>query len=416
MILAGGRGSRLHDLTKKVAKPAVSYGGKYRIIDFPLSNCANSGIDNVGVLTQYESILLNSYVAAGRRWGLDAQNSGYILPPREKADANLDVYRGTADAISQNIDFIDTYAPEYLLVLSGDHIYKMDYEVMLDYHKANKADVTIACMPVPIEEASRFGIVIADEDGRIQEFQEKPAEPKSNLASMGIYIFSWKVLKEALETLKDEPGCDFGKHIIPYCHNKGERLFAYEYNGYWKDVGTLGSYWEANMELIDIIPEFNLYEEFWKIYTNSEILPPQYISAQSVIERSIICNGAEVYGEVHNSIIGSGVVIGEGSVIRNSIIMKDTRVGKNCVMDKAIVAENCLVGDNTTFGIGSDIPNKLKPAIYSFGLVAVGEKSVIPDGVQIGKNTAISGVTSKEDYPNGVLESGETLIKAGERA
>ena len=417
MILAGGRGSRLHDLTNKVAKPAVSYGGKYRIVDFPLSNCANSGVDVVGVLTQYESIQLNSYVAAGGRWGLDAKNSGvYVLPPREKADENLNVYRGTADAISQNIDFIDKFDPEYVLVLSGDHIYKMNYDKMLAAHKESKADATIAGIGVPMKEASRFGIVIADEDGRIQEFQEKPAEPKSNLASMGIYIFSWKVLKEALETLKDEPGCDFGKHIIPYCHNKGERLFAYEYNGYWKDVGTLGSYWEANMELIDIIPEFNLYEEFWKIYTNSEILPPQYISAQSVIERSIICNGAEVYGEVHNSIIGSGVVIGEGSVIRDSIIMKDTRVGKNCVMDKAIVAENCLVGDNTTFGIGSDIPNKLKPAIYSFGLVAVGEKSVIPDGVQIGKNTAISGVTSKEDYPNGVLESGETLIKAGERA
>ena len=268
MILAGGRGSRLHDLTKKVAKPAVSYGGKYRIIDFPLSNCANSGIDVVGVLTQYESILLNSYVAAGRRWGLDAKDSGvYVLPPREKSDANLDVYRGTADAISQNIDFIDTYSPEYLLILSGDHIYKMDYEVMLDFHKANHADVTIAAMPVPIEEASRFGIVITDEDKRITEFEEKPANPRSNLASMGIYIFSWPVLKEALIKMKDQPGCDFGKHIIPYCHEKKQRLFAYEYNGYWKDVGTLSSYWEANMELIDIIPEFNLYEEFWKIYT-----------------------------------------------------------------------------------------------------------------------------------------------------
>ena len=270
MILAGGRGSRLHDLTQKVAKPAVSYGGKYRIIDFPLSNCANSGIDVVGVLTQYESILLNSYVAAGRRWGLDAKDSGvYVLPPREKSDANLDVYRGTADAISQNIDFIDTYSPEYLLILSGDHIYKMDYEVMLDFHKANHADVTIAAMPVPIEEASRVGIVVTDHESRIKEFEEKPEKPSSNLASMGIYIFSWPVLKEALIKLKDQPNCDFGKHIIPYCHDKGDRLFAYEYNGYWKDVGTLSSYWEANMELIDIIPEFNLYEEFWKIFKKS---------------------------------------------------------------------------------------------------------------------------------------------------
>ena len=378
MLLAGGQGSRLGVLTAKVAKPAVAFGGKYRIIDFPLSNCINSGIDTVGVLTQYQPLRLNAHIGIGIPWDLDRNYGGVtVLPPYERSGSS-EWYSGTANAIYQNLDYMEQFDPDYVLILSGDHIYKMDYEVMLDYHKANNADVTIAAMPVPMEEASRFGIVIADEDGR--------------------------------------PGCDFGKHIIPYCHNKGERLFAYEYNGYWKDVGTLGSYWEANMELIDIIPEFNLYEEFWKIYTNSEILPPQYISAQSVIERSIICNGAEVYGEVHNSIIGSGVIIGEGSVIRDSIIMKDTRVGKNCVMDKAIIAENCLVGDNTTFGIGSDIPNKLKPAIYSFGLVAVGEKSVIPDGVQIGKNTAISGVTSKEDYPNGVLESGETLIKAGERA
>ena len=416
IILAGGNSRKMKELTSRRAAAAMPVAGSYRAIDFTLSNMTNSHIQKVAVLTQYNARSLNEHLNSSKWWDFGRKQGGlYVFTPTITKENSL-WYQGTADAIYQNLDYMEQFDPDYVLILSGDHIYKMDYEVMLDYHKANNADVTIAAMPVPMEEASRFGIVIADEDGRIQEFQEKPAEPKSNLASMGIYIFSWKVLKEALETLKDEPGCDFGKHIIPYCHNKGERLFAYEYNGYWKDVGTLGSYWEANMELIDIIPEFNLYEEFWKIYTNSEILPPQYISAQSVIERSIICNGAEVYGEVHNSIIGSGVVIGEGSVIRDSIIMKDTRVGKNCVMDKAIVAENCLVGDNTTFGIGSDIPNKLKPAIYSFGLVAVGEKSVIPDGVQIGKNTAISGVTSKEDYPNGVLESGETLIKAGERA
>ena len=258
-------------------------------------------------------------------------------------------------------------------------------------------------------------MVVAEEDGQISEFQEKPPEPKSNLASMGIYIFSWPVLKEALVALKNEPGCDFGKHIIPYCHEKGQRLFAYEYNGYWKDVGTLGSYWEANMELIDIVPEFNLYEEYWKIYTNSGILPPQYISGQAVIERSIIGNGSEIYGEVRNCVIGSGVVIGEGAVVRDSIIMKDTVIGKGCVVDKAIIAENCEIGENVTMGIGSDIPNKLKPAIYSFGLVTIGENTVVPPGVQVGKNTALSGITVKEDYPNGVLESGETLIKAGER-
>ena len=415
MILAGGRGSRLHDLTQKVAKPAVSYGGKYRIIDFPLSNCANSGIDVVGVLTQYESILLNSYVAAGRRWGLDAKDSGvYVLPPREKSDANLDVYRGTADAISQNIDFIDTYSPEYLLILSGDHIYKMDYEVMLDYHKANKADVTIACMPVPIEEASRFGVMITDGAGRITEFEEKPEHPRSNLASMGIYIFSWKVLKEALTAMKDQSNCDFGKHIIPYCHEKKQRLFAYEYNGYWKDVGTLGSYWEANMELIDLIPEFNLYEEYWKIYTKSDIIQPQYLSADSIVEKSIIGEGSEIYGEVHSSVIGAGVTIGKGSVVRDSIIMKGTQIGENVVIDKAIIAENCSIGDNVTLGVGEEKPNKFNEKIYSFGLVTIGEDSEVPSNVSVGKNTAISGKTTKEDYPEGILDSGEVIIKAGD--
>ena len=415
MLLAGGQGSRLGVLTAKVAKPAVAFGGKYRIIDFPLSNCINSGIDTVGVLTQYQPLRLNTHIGIGIPWDLDRNFGGVtILPPYEKS-GNSEWYTGTANAIYQNLDYMETFNPDYVLILSGDHIYKMDYEVMLDYHKKNQADVTIAAMPVPREEASRFGIVVTDDEGKIAEFQEKPPEPKSNLASMGIYIFSFRVLKEALMALKDVQGCDFGKHIIPYCHERGQRLFAYEYNGYWKDVGTLGSYWEANMELIDIIPEFNLYEEYWKIYTNSGTLPPQYISGQAVVDRSIIGNGSEICGEVHNCVIGSGVTIEEGTVIRDSIIMQDVRIGRGCVLDKAIVAENCVVGDHVTPGVGSDVPNKLKPAIYSFGLVTVGENSVIPDGVQVGKNTAISGVTSKEDYPGGVLTSGETLIKAGER-
>ena len=291
MLLAGGQGSRLGVLTSKVAKPAVAFGGKYRIIDFPLSNCINSGIDTVGVLTQYQPLRLNSHIGIGIPWDLDRSIGGVsILPPYEKSTSS-EWYTGTANAIYQNLEYMESFHPDYVLILSGDHIYKMDYQVMLDYHKENNADVTIAAMPVPIEEASRFGIVITDDSGKITEFQEKPPQPKSNLASMGIYIFSWKALKEALVALKDEPGCDFGKHIIPYCHEKGERLFAYEYNGYWKDVGTLGSYWQANMELIDIIPEFNLYEEFWKIYTNSAILPPQYIAENAVIDRSIIGNG-----------------------------------------------------------------------------------------------------------------------------
>ncbi len=415
MLLAGGQGSRLGVLTAKVAKPAVAFGGKYRIIDFPLSNCINSGIDTVGVLTQYQPLRLNTHIGIGIPWDLDRNFGGVsILPPYEKSGSS-EWYTGTANAIYQNLDYMETFNPDYVLILSGDHIYKMDYEVMLDYHKENHADVTIAAMPVPMEEASRFGIVVAEEDGKISEFQEKPEQPKSNLASMGIYIFSWQVLKDALIALREVHGCDFGKHIIPYCHGRGSRLFAYEYNGYWKDVGTLGSYWEANMELIDIIPEINLYEEFWKIYTNSGTLPPQYISANSVIEKSIISNGCEAYGEVHNCVVGAGVTIGQDAVVRDSIIMQDVKIGDGCVIDKAIIAENSEIGKGCTIGIGKEIPNKLKPSVYSFGLVTIGENSKIPDGVQIGKNTAISGVTEKYDYPNGILESGETLIKAGER-
>ena len=414
MLLAGGQGSRLGVLTAKVAKPAVAFGGKYRIIDFPLSNCINSGIDTVGVLTQYQPLRLNAHIGIGIPWDLDRNYGGVtVLPPYERSGSS-EWYSGTANAIYQNLDYMEQFDPDYVLILSGDHIYKMDYEVMLDYHKANNADVTIAAMPVPMEEASRFGIVIADEDGRIQEFQEKPAEPKSNLASMGIYIFSWKVLKEALETLKDEPGCDFGKHIIPYCHNKGERLFAYEYNGYWKDVGTLGSYWEANMELIDIIPEFNLYEEFWKIYTRTDTIPPQYVSDNTFIEKSIVGDGTEVYGRIYNSVIGSGVTIEEGAVVRDSIIMNNSVIGKNTIVNKSIIAEEVVIGDNVELGVGEEAPNVKFPKIYNSGLVTIGECSVIPDGVKIGKNTAISGVTSAEDYPDGLLPSGGIIIKAGE--
>ena len=414
MLLAGGQGSRLGVLTSKVAKPAVAFGGKYRIIDFPLSNCINSGIDTVGVLTQYQPLRLNTHIGIGIPWDLDRNVGGVtVLPPYEKSTSS-EWYTGTANAIYQNMNYMEMYNPDYVLILSGDHIYKMDYEVMLDFHKENHADVTIATMPVPLEEASRFGIVITDEENRIQEFEEKPAQPRSNLASMGIYIFSWPVLKEALKALSEQPACDFGKHIIPYCHEKKQRLFAYEYNGYWKDVGTLGSYWEANMELIDIIPEFNLYEEYWKIYTNSGILPPHYISDQSAVEKSIIGNGCDIYGEVHSSVISSGVTIGKGSVVRDSIIMNDAVIGDHCVIDKAIIAENVQIGDNVTLGTGSDTPNKMRPDIYGFGLVTIGEDSVIPSDVQIGKNTAISGVTSKEDYINGELASGETLIKVGE--
>lgn len=414
MLLAGGQGSRLGVLTSKVAKPAVAFGGKYRIIDFPLSNCVNSGIDTVGVLTQYQPLQLNTHIGIGIPWDLDRNHGGVtVLPPYEKSD-NSEWYTGTANAIYQNLNYIESYHPEYVLILSGDHIYKMNYEVMLDFHKENNADVTIAAMPVPWEEASRFGLVITDENKQILEFEEKPENPRSNLASMGIYIFNWSVLREALVTMSEQSNCDFGKHIIPYCRKNNRRLFAYEYNGYWKDVGTLGSYWEANMELIDLIPEFNLYEEYWKIYTKSEAIEPQYIAAEAVTERCIIGEGAGIYGKVYGSVIGPGVIIGKDTVVRDSIIMQNTRIGDNVTINKSIIAENVRIGDRVELGIGEEAPNKLNESVYSFGLVTIGENSVIPPGVKVGKNTAISGDTEPGDYPEGILASGESIIKAGD--
>ncbi len=414
MLLAGGQGSRLGVLTAKVAKPAVSFGGKYRIIDFPLSNCINSGIDTVGVLTQYQPLRLNSHIGIGIPWDLDRNVGGVtVLPPYEKS-TNSEWYTGTANAIYQNLEYMEQYHPEYVLILSGDHIYKMDYKIMLDYHKANNADITIAAMPVPMEEASRFGIVVTDDDNRITEFEEKPANPKSNLASMGIYIFKWSVLKDALIKLKDQNECDFGKHVIPYCFNNNKRIFAYEYNSYWKDVGTLSSYWEAHMELIDIIPVFNLYEEFCKIYTRTDTIPPQYVADNTFIEKSIVGDGTEVYGRIYNSVIGSGVTIEEGAVVRDSIIMNNTVIGKNTIVNKSIIAEEVVVGNNVELGVGEEVPNVKLPKIYNSGLVTIGECSVIPDGVKVGKNTAISGVTTNEDYPDGLLPSGGIIIKAGD--
>ncbi len=353
MILAGGRGSRLHDLTSKVAKPAVSYGGKYRIVDFPLSNCANSGIDVVGVLTQYESVLLNSYVAAGGRWGLDTRDSGvFVLTPREKADEGLDVYRGTADAISQNIDFIDTYDPEYLLVLSGDHIYKMNYAKMLDFHKANKADATIAVIGVPMKEASRFGIMNTDETGRIVEFEEKPANPKSNLASMGIYIFNWKLMRKMLlEDMKNpDSSHDFGKDFIPVMLGDGKALYAYEFKGYWKDVGTIDSLWEANMDLLDNKNELNLSDHSWKIYTEDSSAIPQYIGAEAKVHRAYITQGVVVKGEVRNSVLFTGSTVEKGARVIDTVLMPGAIVEEGAVVTRALVADGVRIGKNAVVG------------------------------------------------------------------
>ena len=353
MILAGGRGSRLHELTNKVAKPAVSYGGKYKIIDFPISNCANSGIDVVGVLTQYESIQLNSYVAAGRRWGLDARDSGvFVLPPREKADVNLNVYRGTADAISQNIDFIDSYSPEYLLILSGDHIYKMNYAKMLAYHKEQNADATIAVIEVPMKEASRFGIMNTDESGRIVEFQEKPAEPKSNLASMGIYIFDWKQLRRMLtaDMKSNESSHDFGKDIIPAMLADGKKLCAYKFKGYWKDVGTIDSLWEANMDLLDRNNELDLNDSTWKIYTEDAVALPQYIGPDAEIDKAFITQGCIIEGSVRNSVLFTDVKIGAGAKIIDSVLMPGAEVAEGAVVQRALVADGVKIGKEAKVG------------------------------------------------------------------
>ncbi len=353
MILAGGRGSRLHDLTNKVAKPAVSYGGKYRIIDFPLSNCANSGIDVVGVLTQYESVDLNSYAAQGGRWGLDTRDSGvFILTPREKADQGLDVYRGTADAISQNIDFIDKYDPEYLLILSGDHIYKMNYDKMLDYHREKGADATIAVREVPWKEAPRFGIMNTDEDLNIVEFQEKPKEPKSNLASMGIYIFTWKALRKKLVVDMKDPNSshDFGNDIIPAFLNEGRKLVAWKFKGYWKDVGTIDSLWEANMDLLSSENELNLDDTTWKIYTEDASALPAYIGPEASVETAYLTQGSEIDGEVKRSVIFTDTVVEAGAKVIDSVLMPGAKVAAGAVVTRALVANNVKIGKNAVVG------------------------------------------------------------------
>ena len=347
MILAGGRGTRLESLTKKIAKPAVAYGGKYRIIDFPLSNCANSGIDVVGVLTQYESILLNAYVSQSQRWGLDTQGSGiFVLPPREKIEG-FNLYKGTADAITQNIDFIDLYEPEYVLVLSGDHIYKMNYDKLLETHEKNQADATIAVIEVPLDEASRFGIMNTDKDYRIVEFEEKPAKPKSNLASMGIYIFTWKTLKKYL--LQDEESTetshDFGKDIIPKYLEDGKRLFAHPFRGSWKDVGTVTSLWESNMDLIDHSDQLNLSDSTWKVYSEDKGSPAQVIGENAVVSSAYIDKGAVIEGTVKHSVISTDAVVQEGAVVTNTVLLPGVRISKNASVDFAIISENVTIGE-----------------------------------------------------------------------
>ncbi|HEL1641574.1 glucose-1-phosphate adenylyltransferase [Streptococcus suis] len=347
MILAGGRGTRLEGLTKKVAKPAVAFGGKYRIIDFPLSNCANSGIDIVGVLTQYEPVLLNSYVAQSQRWGLDVQGSGvFVLPPSEKIEG-FGLYKGTADAITQNIDFIDLHDPEYVLILSGDHIYKMNYDKLLDTHIQKKADATIAVIEVPIKEASRFGIMNTDEDYRIEEFEEKPENPKSNLASMGIYIFTWKTLKKYLQEddKLDTSSHDFGHDIIPKYLEDGRTLIAHPFRGYWKDVGTVNSLWESNMDLINHAGDLDLSDRSWRIYSEDKGSPAQVIGATATVKSAYIDKGAVIDGTVEHSVISTDVQVNQNAVVKNSVVLPGAIIGEGVELDYVIVAENIKIAD-----------------------------------------------------------------------
>ena len=381
MLLAGGQGSRLGILTKDVAKPAVPYGGKYRIIDFPLSNCTNSGIDVVGVLTQYRPLELNAYIGSGSPWDLDLANGGVcVLPPYQTA-AGASWYEGTANAIYQNMAFIERYDPEYVIVLGGDHIYKMDYSKMLDYHIANNADSTIAVIDVPRSEASRFGIMTCDEEGRIVDFTEKPKEPKSTLASMGIYVFSWEKLRKYLiENENANTGSkDFGKDIIPAMLANDERLFAYEFEGYWKDVGTLDSLWEANMDLLSPSVPLNLYDPNWKVYSRHNNMPPQYIGKNAHVENSMITEGSVVDGTVDFSIISSGVTIEEGASVKYSIVMPGTTIKKNAVVEYAIIGENCVVESDAMIGMNPEsVPNR-----DDWGIAVLGHNITISSGKRV---------------------------------
>lgn len=386
MLLAGGQGSRLGVLTESVAKPAVPFGGKYKIIDFPLSNCVNSGIDTIGVLTQYEPLELNAYIGNGQPWDLDRLYGGVsILPPYVRGSAG-EWYKGTANAIYQNMHFIEMYDPEYVLILSGDHIYKMNYHDMLVHHKEKNADCTIAVLNVPYEEASRFGILNTEEDLKIYEFEEKPAKPKSTLASMGVYIFTWDKLKEYLKKDEETPGSsnDFGKNVIPAMLDAGERMYAYEFKGYWKDVGTVESLWEANMDVLDPNVPINLNDPPWKIYSRNSVLPPQYIGDSASIKNSFISEGCEINGDIENSIIFPGVKVAEGAVIKNSIVMPGTEIKANAIVEYAIIAEEAVIEDYAIVGyMESAQPGEAKPISVIGKRVTVSQCKKVDAGQRI---------------------------------
>ncbi|MDN5338579.1 MAG: glucose-phosphate adenylyltransferase [Thermotogaceae bacterium] len=415
MILAGGQGTRLGVLTEEMAKPAVPFGGKYRIIDFTLSNCVNSGVYRIGVLTQYKPRILNRHIGIGRPWDLDVKDGGVeILPPYQASNENV-WYRGTADAVYQNLDFVDQYSPEYVLILSGDHIYAMDYRDMIDFHRMKLADGTIACMNVPLAEASRFGIMVTNLENRITEFQEKPKNPKSTLASLGIYVFNWKFLRDILiEDSKDENSShDFGKDIIPkIIGNNLGKLYAFEFEGYWRDVGTIESYWQSNIELTRPIPMLNLYDPHWRFYTQTEEMPPAFVSRNASVVNSLISEGCEIYGRVEDSVIFQGVIVEEGTVVKNSVVMTKCHIGRNSFIEKAVISEKVIIGNNVKIGVGDELPNIERPDIYTAGITTIGNDVIIPDGIEIGKNCAIYPRVSEKEFEGiSKLESGGVIKK-----
>ncbi|MBQ3100585.1 MAG: glucose-1-phosphate adenylyltransferase [Clostridia bacterium] len=379
MLLAGGQGSRLYTLTENTAKPAVPFGGKYRIIDFTLSNCVNSGIDTVGVLTQYQPLVLNEYIGNGQPWDLDRVHGGVMVLPPYQGSKKADWYRGTANAIYQNINFIERYDPDYVLVLSGDHIYKMDYSKMLDFHKANNADCTIAVINVPIEEASRFGIMNADEDNKIFEFEEKPPQPKSTKASMGIYIFDRKKLVKYLNEDEENPDSanDFGKNIIPAMLNAGERMYAYPFEGYWKDVGTIQSLWEANMDILGNDPQLDLFDKSWRIFSRTNANPPQFIGDGAVVNNSVISEGCEIYGHVENSILFEGVLVEKGACVHDSIIMDGVTVEADSCVEYSIIDSNATVQSGVKLG---EVRDKAKGITLIGNGVSIAKEHIIPAG------------------------------------
>lgn len=416
LLLAGGQGSRLGVLTMSIAKPAVPYGGKFRIIDFPLSNCINSGIDTVGVFTQYQPLELNAHIGIGKPWDLDRINGGVTILSPYLSGENGEWFKGTANAVFQNIHYIDKLSPKYVIILSGDHIYKMDYSKMLQAHKKNNADATISVFEVPYEEASRFGIMNTDESGKIYEFEEKPKSPKNNLASMGVYIFTWEVLRDYLtrDYKNPESDYDFGKNIIPMMLNDGKLMYSYEFNGYWKDVGTIQAYWESNMDLIARVPEFNLFEKDWKIYTNNPSMPAHYIGSSGSVKRSIVAEGCTVYGKVRNSVIFPGVSIEEGAVVEDSIIMSNSKIGKNSNIYKSILSENVIVGEDVKIGFGDNIPNEDKPTIYNSGISVIGEAVFIPNNTIIGQNVMVEKEVTEADFIANNVASGKSIYKRGD--